>query len=129
MASINVGDLVCMYRRKKKGMGIVLESTPDIIEKAEIDGGLTFDEFYEVVMSIGGDYRERTQYRDSLKNKAKHPEMIRTCLLYNASWARKTKKEFVKIRWFDAPSLYETAQIKEVEEWCPTDWVRKVSSK
>ena len=96
---------------------------------AKIDGGLTFDEFYEVVMSIGGDYRERTQYRDSLKNKAKYPEMIRTCLLYNASWARKPKKEFVKIRWFDAPSLYETAQIREVEEWCPTDWVRKVSSK
>ena len=32
MAKINVGDLICMYRRKKKGMGIVLEKADDIIE-------------------------------------------------------------------------------------------------
>ena len=57
---------------------------------------------------------------------AKHPDMITTCLIYNASWAKKPKKEFVRIRWFDNPSMYETNRTKEIEEWCPIDWLKKV---
>ena len=42
MAKVKVGDLVCMYRRKNKGMGIVLEHTHDLVEKSE--AGVTFQE-------------------------------------------------------------------------------------
>ena len=41
MAKVKVGDLVCMFRRKNKGMGIVLEHTTDLIEKAEAGEGVT----------------------------------------------------------------------------------------
>ena len=41
MAKVQVGDLVCMYRRKNKGMGIVLEHVEDLIEKAEAGEGVT----------------------------------------------------------------------------------------
>tara|TARA_Y100000592_G_C5453008_1_gene309763 strand:+ start:1262 stop:1639 length:378 start_codon:yes stop_codon:yes gene_type:complete len=124
MAKVKVGDLVCMYRRKNKGMGIVLEYAEDLIEKAE--AGVTFDEFMEALEAIGNKYDARAVYRRKLKSHAKHPDMITTCLIYNASWAKKPKKEFVKVRWFDNPSMYETNQTKEIEEWCPIDWLRKV---
>ena len=124
MAKVKVGDLVCMYRRKNKGMGIVLEHVDDLIEKAE--AGVTFDEFMEALDAIGDKYDACAAYRRKLKSHAKHPDMITTCLIYNASWAKKPKKEFVRVRWFDNPSMYETNQTKEIEEWCPIDWVKKV---
>ena len=124
MAKVQVGDLVCMYRRKNKGMGIVLEYTEDLIERA--GAGVTFDEFIVALKGIGDSYADRAAYRRELKVRADHPEMINTCLIYNASWARKPKREFVRIRWFECPSLYETSKIKEPEEWCPADWVRKI---
>ena len=124
MSNIKVGDLVCMYRRKNKGMGIVLEYAPDLIEKAE--AGITFPEVMEVINEIGSKYDQRAEFRNSLKKKAKYPDLIQICLIYNASWAKKPKKEFVRVRWFDNPSMYETKKTKEVEEWCPADWVKKL---
>ncbi len=124
MAKVKVGDLVCMYRRKNKGMGIVLEYAEDLIEKAE--AGVTFDEFMDAIDNIGSRYDARATYRRKLKEHAKYPDLITTCLIYNASWARKPKKEFVRVRWFDNPSLYETSKTKEMEEWCPIDWLKAV---
>ena len=124
MAKVKVGDLVCMYRRKNKGMGIVLEHTSDLIEKAE--AGVTFEEFMSRITELSGTYAARSQYRRELKSSAKYPDMINTCMIYNAGWAKKPKKEFVRIRWFETPSMYETNHTKEIEEWCPIDWLRKV---
>ena len=126
MAKVQVGDLVCMFRRKNKGMGIVLEHVDDLIEKA--DAGVTFDEFMEAIDAIGDKYDARAAYRRKLKEHAKHPDLITTCLIYNASWAKKPKKEFVRVRWFDNPSMYETSRTKEIEEWCPIDWLKKVQA-
>ncbi len=124
MAKVKVGDLVCMYRRKNKGMGIVIEHAEDLISKAE--AGVTFDEFMKTLDAIGGKYDARAAYRRKLKSYAKYPDLITTCLIYNASWAKKPKKEFVRVRWFDNPSLYDTNKTKEIEEWCPIDWLRRV---
>jgi hypothetical protein len=124
MAKVEVGDLVCMFRRKNKGMGIVLEYTDDLVERS--GAGITFDEFMGAIKDIGDKYDQRATYRRKLKEHAKYPDLINTCMIYNASWAKKPKKEFVRIRWFDCPSMYETAKTKEVEEWCPVDWVRRV---
>jgi hypothetical protein len=124
MAKVQVGDLVCMYRRKNKGMGIVLEHTTDIIEKA--DAGITFEEFMDAIEEIGSKYDRRATYRRKLKSHAKYPDLINTCLIYNASWAKKPKKEFVRVRWFDNPSMYETKRTKDLEEWCPIGWLKKV---
>ena len=124
MSKVKVGDLVCMYRRKNKGMGIVLEHAPDLVERAGAD--TTFVEVMEAINEIGSKYADRAKYRDKLKQRAKYPELIHTFLIYNASWARKPKKEVVRIRWFDCPSMYEHNKIREDEEWCPADWVKKL---
>ena len=124
MAKVKVGDLVCMYRRKNKGMGIVLEHTSDLIEKAE--AGVTFEEFMSRITELSGTYAARSEYRRELKASAKYPDMISTGMIYNAGWAKKPKKEFVRIRWFETPSMYETNRTTEVEEWCPIDWLRAI---
>jgi len=125
MAKINVGDLVCMYRRKKKGMGIVLEKTDDIVESANIEA--TFDEVHAELIRLQKDYSARTRYKKELRKQSDRPELISTCLLYNGQgWARKPKKAFVRIRWFDRPSLYESNQTSTDEEWAPVDWLKKL---
>lgn len=125
MAKIIVGDLICMYRRKKKGMGIILEQTDDIIESAGID--VTFENVHEELIRMEKSHQERTKYKQSLRDRAKRPDLISTCLLYNGhAWARKPKKAFARIRWFDRPSLYETNQVSIDEEWCPLDWLKKL---
>ncbi len=125
MAKINVGDLVCMYRRKKKGMGIVLEKTDNIIESANIEA--TFDEVHAELIRLQKDYSARTRYKKELRKQSDRPELISTCLLYNGQgWARKPKKAFVRIRWFDRPSLYESNQTSTDEEWAPIDWLKKL---
>jgi hypothetical protein len=125
MAKINVGDLICMYRRKKKGMGIVLEKADDIIESA--GAGVTFEEVLAELLRMEKFYNERTRYKKSLLERASRPELINVCLLYNGhSWARRPKKGFVRIRWFDRPSLYETNETSADEEWCPVDWLKKL---
>lgn len=124
MAKVKVGDLVCMYRRKNKGMGIVLEHTHDIIEKS--GAGISFQDFMNTLETIGNRYDERAVYRNHLKKKAEYPDLIHTCMIYNASWAKKPKKEFVRVRWFESPSMYEVKKTKEIEEWCPIDWLKKL---
>jgi len=124
MAKVKVGDLVCMYRRKNKGMGIVLEHTHDIIEKS--GSGISFEEFMLMLEEAGNNYNKRRECRKNVEETAEHPDMVHTCVVYNAGWAKKPKKEFVRVRWFDAPSLYETNKITEEEQWCPIDWLRKI---
>ncbi len=125
MAKVKVGDLVCLFRRKKKGFGIVLEHTPDIIEKA--GAGVTFEEVMDSLQSMRGNYGQGAHYRHELKKKAQYPELVEYCLSCNTSWASRPKKEFVRIRWFESPSFYEMDEQNLVEEWVPIDWVRQIS--
>ncbi len=126
MAKVKVGDLVCLFRRKKKGLGIVLEHVPDIIEQA--GAGASFEEVMETLSALrGGSYLTASQYRFELKQKAERPELIDYCLSCNTNWASRPKKEFVRIRWFESPSFYEVDEPPTGEEWVPIEWVRQIS--
>ncbi len=125
MATIKEGDLVCVYRRRKKGMGIVLEKIDDVIEGAGVD--VTFDEVLLKLEEIGKRYNDRMLYKKDLRKRAQRPELVSACLLYNGQgWAKKPKKAFVRVRWFDRPSLYESNQTNTDEDWCPAEWLKKV---
>ena len=89
MPKIQVGDLVCMYRRKNKGMGIVLEHVEDVVIAAQ--AGITFDEFIETLEDVGHNYSRRVAYCMQLCESAKYPDKIEAALRYNANWAKKPK--------------------------------------
>ena len=122
--SISVGDLVCMYRRRKKCLGIVLESVPDIVHAAGVE--ISFDELMDKLTNLQYDKEGRMKFKRNLRKSASRPELLNTAFVFNAAWAKKRKKEFIRIRWFQRPSVYDTQESHFDEEWCPTDWVRKV---
>lgn len=126
MAKIVVGDLVCMYRRKKKGLGIVLEKVDDIAQSAGIEK--SFDQVLEELAAIRDrDYNARNAYRRTVTESATNPEMVKVMMLYNGQgWNRKPKKTFVRVRWFEQPSAYEVKQSGKIEDWCPSDWLKKL---
>ena len=124
MSSIVVGDLVCMFRRRKKGMGIVLEATDDIVRSSGLD--MSFEQLSEQLSAVKSDKIASRALRRKWRNAATRPELVNTVLVFNAGWAKKPKKEFVRIRWFDRPSVFEAKESYHGEEWCPVDWVRKL---
>ena len=126
MAKIVVGDLVCMYRRKKKGLGIVLEKVDDIAQSAGIEK--SFDEVLGELESMRDrDYKARSAYKQAVSESATNPEFVKVMLLYNGqAWNRKPKKAFVRVRWFEQPSAYEMTDLGKLEDWCPSDWLKKL---
>jgi len=123
MPKVNVGDLVCLYRRKNKGLGIVIEKIEDASEEAGLDVPLS-----EVITTLTSmkRYGDRIKYRDELMDRCNNPKAAKVFFTYNGhGWCKKPKYKFARIRWFKKPSAYESMS-KEEENWCPEDWLKKV---
>ena len=126
MSKLKVGDLVCIPRRKNKGLGIVLKHVKDITK--EVD---TFkDEFWvsHAQMIKEGKSSELSDLRKSarihLLEASPERDLLEAYFQYNNSWCRKNKKSFIYIRWFKQPSFYESARSREKEQWHPADWAK-----
>ena len=124
MPKVEVGDLVCMYRRKNKGMGLVLDKIDNIEAVVGID--MSPSEVLEEVSTLKT-YQDRAKYRSQVMQESKDPEAVKVFLSFNAQgWCRKAKYKFAKVRWFKKPSAYES-NVREDETWCPQEWLKKVS--
>ena len=128
MSKLKVGDLVCIPRRKNKGLGIVLKHVEDITK--EID---TFkDEFWVSHAQMIKDGREssgllldlRKSARTHLLEASPERDLLEAYFQYNNSWCPKNKKSFIYIKWFKHPSFYENARCSDKEQWHPTDWAK-----
>ena len=123
MPKVNVGDLVCMYRRKNKGVGLVLEHIDDIV--AAMDTETPVNEIIETMTELKT-FNERSYYRRTQIDQSKNPDAAKLFFEFNAqSWCKKPKYKFAKVRWFKKPSAYES-NVREDETWCPQDWLKKV---
>ena len=126
MSKLKVGDLVCIPRRKNKGLGIVLKHVKDITK--EID---TFkDEFWvsHAQMIKEGKSGELSDLRKNarihLLEASPERDLLEAYFQYNNSWCPKNKKSFIYIKWFKHPSFYENARSREEEQWHPADWAK-----
>lgn len=122
MPKVEIGDLVCMYRRKNKGVGLVLNKVENIAEAM----GLTPkpEEILEIMAAL--DPFERMQYRAQIIQQSSDPEAAKIFLNFNGQdWCKKPKYKFVKVRWFKKPSVYGS-NVREDETWCPQEWLKKV---
>ena len=126
MAKLKVGDLVCIPRRKNKGLGIVLKYVEDITK--EID---TFkDDFWathEQMIKEGKSVELHDLRRNAKTHISSHnPQMglLEAYFQYNNRWCRKNKKSFIYIKWFKQPSYYENEKTTEEEQWQPADWAK-----
>lgn len=122
MGKITTGDLVCMYRRKTKGMGIVLEKIDNMGERIGID----IDTNLAHLKTLRT-YAQRRHFQTTCIAESNDPKMAKIFFAYNGqSWCRKRKLKFVRVRWFEAPSNYETASMSENDGWYPADWLKKL---
>ena len=122
MGKITTGDLVCMYRRKKKGMGIVLEKVENIDTDLELDTN-------ECLVKMGEfkSFEERRLFEERQSALSNNPKLAKVFFTYNGhAWCRKRKTKFARVRWFNAPSNYENNMMREDDGWYPAEWLRKV---
>ena len=123
MPKVNVGDLVCLYRRKNKGLGIVLEKIDDMNKEMNVETPLP-----EVVQKLNSikKYYEKTGYREQIIKQCDNPEAAKIFFMFNGQgWCSKAKYKFARVRWFKQPSAYESV-VREEVNWCPEDWLKKV---
>jgi hypothetical protein len=118
---IKVGDLVCLYRRKHKGMGMVLEAIEDIEEVSGLDG-------FECIVKMRSmnSWDSRRDYKMKTIRESKNEDAANLFWEYHEyAHSPKIKTSFVKVRWFKRPSNYETRTIREDSGWYPTSWLKK----
>ena len=119
MKKAQVGDLVCMGRRKKKGMGIIMEYCPDVTRRTGvvIDTYLKHDraEKYRHYARIieGSDPHDRELVRSFLHNN-------------NDTCYKRFKNQFALVKWMKRPSYYESSSVSESEGWYPVEWLSRV---
>jgi len=119
--AVTVGDLVCMYRRKNKGLGLILDKIDDIGKAAGINAIDIIKDMSELKSWLA-----RTEYKKSIIDTASNKGLAQAFFAYNAqSWCKKPKTCFVQIKWFRPPSDYENLSLKEDINWYPADWVKK----
>ncbi len=113
---MKVGELVCLYRRKHKGIGIVLEKETLSDEKIKI-----------IEIAQKADWKQKEQLKRKALVGAVPKGLIEAAFLYNL-WQKnaKLKKDFVYIKWFQRPSEYEQTKTTTDADWFPLDWVGRV---
>ena len=127
MSKVGIGELVCLYRRRKKGLGVVIEIVDDARENLNLDNPST-DALSEVqLLSYGG----KQEYIEKLIKKSTDAELSAAFFAFNSkSWCKKPKYQFAKVRWLKIPSFYTTQHTIRSNlndtTWVPTDWVRVV---
>lgn len=118
---LGVGDLVCMYRRRSKGLGVVLKYCSDI--------GACMDEDPETVMEVYRDFaikdwRRREEFKKQICQKSKDPELVFDFFLYNTAYKGKLKTKFAFVEWVKKPSNHSVDVVYSRNGWYPADWLR-----
>ena len=116
MAKIHTGDLVCLYRRKERGVGIVLERVTLSEEKIKI-----------IEIARQSDWKQKAHLKRRVLAQDQRTELVEAAFLYNLWQANaKLKTDFVYIKWFRRPSEYEQLKTTSDADWFPLDWVGRI---
>jgi hypothetical protein len=117
--TIKKGDLVCLYRRKTKGLGIVLNYVEDVGVALDID-------VPKVLGKLRSSNNRVTQALEisSMIRRSEHKDLASDFFMYNEGWSTKLKVQFAYVRWFKKPSNYESDTIYADAEWYPAEWLK-----
>ena len=118
---IKVGDLVCMYRRRSKGMGIVLRYCDDVSELMGEDAQTVLEVYKDFAVK---DWRTRDRFKKAVCAKSTEPDLIFDFFLYNVAFKGKLKKRFAYVRWSKKPSTYTADAVYSTSGWFPAEWLR-----
>ena len=118
MILIEIGELVCMPRRRTKGMGIVLGiSTPD----TEIIQSLL------EIANMSTSWEERINKEQLLLEKVEDREFISNVMTHcTDQTGRSLRRVFAKVHWFRSPSYYTMDRLPNGEKWVPLIWLKNL---
>ena len=113
---MKVGDLVCLYRRKQQGVGIILNKK-----------SLQESELKLIKEAQRADWKQKEVLKQHALRITDDAELVHAAFLYNL-WQRnaKLKKDFVYIKWFQRPSEYEQTKTTTDSDWFPLDWAKRI---
>ena len=121
MSKVKVGDLVCAYRRKEKGLGLVLKQESDLASRAGFEVEILYRPPHELRL-VNWWHAIEEAIRD-----AQDPVGAQAFVSYNHYGKKRNYKEkFVYVKWIKRPSDYHAMQTIEAEQWIPSDWVKSV---
>jgi len=118
---LKVGDLVCMFRRRKAGLGIVLEYHPDVGVCMEREPREVYETYKDFEIK---DWRSRDEYKKRVCAESCNPDLVFDFFLYNAAFAGKLKTSFAFVRWVKKPSTYEADAVYSHVGWFPAEWLK-----
>ena len=114
---MEIGELVCLYRRKHKGLGIILAK-----------GTINPHEIQILETAKKSDWQKKSKLKQKLLREAADQDLLEAAFTYNL-WQTnaKLKKDFVYIKWLHRPSEYEQTKTSADADWFPLDWVGRVA--
>jgi len=118
---LKVGDLVCMYRRRAKGMGIVLRYCDDVSEPMGEDAAAVLETYRDFAIR---DWRRRDEFKQSICARSGDPDLVFDFFLYNTAFKGKLKKQFAFVRWSKKPSTYSADAVYALSGWFPAEWLK-----
>lgn len=118
---IKVGDLVCMYRRRSKGMGIVLRYCDDVGVYMGEDATEVMEVYREFAVK---DWRARDNFKKSICSRSSEPDLVFDFFLYNVAFKGKLKKRFAYVKWSKKPSTYAADAVYANCGWFPAEWLK-----
>ena len=122
LTPFEIGDLVCMYRRRKKGLGVLL----DYIHNIEECLGDNPAEVLRIYRSYpAAHWRNRDAYRQRICSQSMCPDLTFDFFIYNTAFTETLKVSFVEIQWFKRPSTFNVGGLSAPRGWFPAAWVRK----
>jgi hypothetical protein len=121
---IKKGDLVCMYRRKTKGIGIVLKCVEDVGEAIDIKAQEVLEKLQDI--KDLGDITTAYQIQSDIIKNSPHKDLATDFFMYNDGWNTKVKLQFAYVKWFSRPSDYSARQVYRDTEWYPMEWLKTI---
>lgn len=123
---VEVGDLVCLPRRKTPGLGLVLKHIPDVATVLDLESPR------ELLKEMDHyNWFKREAAITKIVDACKKPEITRAFFYYNLGAFKKYKNSLTLVKWFNPPSAWVKQPTKQYAGpadvdpmWYPSDWLK-----
>ncbi len=118
------GALVKLYRRRKPGLGLIVEvrDTDQIRQFARGKFKIRFKAIHKIRDKIG--YNKLHEYRRKGTITEDQKKMIESLFMYGKE---ETNRRLALVRWITQPSAWETKTTTAKADWYPLEMLRTVS--
>ena len=118
---ISQGDLVFMFRRRSKGLGIVVEYVNSIEEVLGANAREVFSKYQSFSTK---EWHQRDEFRNQICMRATDHDLAFDFFIYNIAFKGKLKTKFAYVKWFKNPSTFAANGLHAESGWIPARWLK-----